>query len=133
MSSHKIFAFGCTSVNGRSPFGIELKEQLSFISPQIYPFIKNGINLNFLKCGFYHTVLISKENNIVWFGSMYDNTTEKIEEFNWKFDEIVDLRCGRDCSLFLTSTGGVGILGSNRFGTLAFEDDTPVPIINNNL
>src|SRR4051794_26897628 len=117
--SHKIFVFGKTV---GYPFGSELQKQQEFIAPQIHPFIKNGINLKILKCGNSHTILITNENNIIWFGHMYEiKKTATIEEIKWKFNEIVDVRSGEACNLFLTSSGSVFGWGSKRYGTLGFE------------
>src|SRR4051794_32114744 len=106
MSSHNIFIFGKTDVgNNRFPFGSELKEKQEFISPQIHPFIKNGVNLKLLKCGESHTIIISTTNEVILFGDIDGALTTNINQFKWKFDEIVEVGAGCSYNLMLTSSG----------------------------
>src|SRR4051812_22780084 len=125
MASHNIFIFGSSTHGGNSlgnPFGSAIiNEEQDFIAPQIHPFIKNGINLKLLKCGYAHTILITNENNIIWFGQM-DDRTDTIEEIKWNFNNIVDVRSGEFCNLFLTSNGHVVGWGNNNFGALGFGE-----------
>ena len=106
-------------------------------------FIKNNIKIKKVSCGGYHTVVISENNEDVYsfgkgiFGQLgygiSENTSkpkkvifepkqnskyEKSEKIN-----IIDIKCGGEHSLFLSSNNNLYACGHGYLGQLGFGND----------
>src|SRR5206468_3056901 len=111
--------------NFRFPFGSEVAKRKDFIAkPSIHPFLKNGINLKFISCGFSHSILLTRENNIIEFGQMDKAIAiDTIKESKWNHNEIIDVKAGFDCYVILTIDGSVFGYGNNANGQIGFEEN----------
>lgn len=126
MASHEIHIFGTAKPKGFYvyPFGSEIAKQQRFISPQLHPFIKNGINLKFLACGFSHTMIIHNYKEIIEFGTIDAPNAKEIptiDKWYWKFNEILDVKAGYDYTVVLTSDNVAYSWGFTESGRLGLE------------
>jgi len=80
-----------------------------------------------IKCGFSHTILLTRENNIIEFGEM-DNVKkiETIKQSKWNYNPIVDIRAGDSYNLILTIDGSVFGYGYNTNGSIGFEKNNKI-------
>ena len=106
-------------------------------------FVKNKIKIKKVSCGGYHTIVISENNEYVFsfgkgiFGQLGygipENTSvpKKVifeSKQNLKYEKnekinIVDIKCGGEHSLFLSSNNNVYACGHGYLGQLGFGND----------
>ena len=106
-------------------------------------FIKNNIKIKKVSCGGYHTIVISENDEEVYsfgkgifgqcgYGQSEDTSNPKKVIFNKKQNiqyenneniKIIDIKCGGEHSLFLSSNNNVYACGHGYLGQLGLGDD----------